>query len=134
MAAQISYRVNAPMKTAEIIAVLRASGIKRPVDDAERIERMFSAAPLTISAWDGERMVGVARALTDYSYCCYLSDIAVDAAYQRQGIGSAMIERISAAIGPECSIVLLSAPGAMTYYPKLGFAKIENGFMLARSR
>lgn len=134
MTGHIVYRRNMPLAVADVIRVYRSSGIKRPVDDADRIERMFAGANLTVSAWDGDTLVGVARALTDFSYCCYLSDIAVDGACQRRGIGKALIDEVRAAIGPECSLILLSAPSAMAYYPELGFSKIENGFVIARSR
>lgn len=133
MSKKIAYRINARLETADIIAVFQASAINRPIHDAGRIARMFAASPLTVSAWDGDKLVGVARALTDFSYCCYLSDIAVDLDYQRRGIGATLVAEIKTAIGPECNIVLLSAPDALDYYPKLGFKKIDNGFVLVRS-
>jgi GNAT superfamily N-acetyltransferase len=130
----IRIGVNEPVDTADIIAVFVSSGIRRPVDDPERIARMFAHADLVVSAWDGGRLVGVARALTDFSYCCYLSDIAVMKEYQRRGIGAAMIDLVRERIGEETMLLLLSAPGAMTYYPQLGFQPVENGFIIPRRR
>jgi predicted N-acetyltransferase YhbS len=78
--------------------------------------------------------IGVCRALTDFSYCCYLSDLAVDAQYQNQGIGKAMIEITKEAIGDEVALILLAAPNAMDYYPKIGFEKLENGFIIKRKQ
>ena len=77
-------------------------------------------------------MVGVARALTDYSYCCYLSDLAVDQAYQRSGIGKQLVARVREAIGEECSLLLISAPGAVDYYPKLGFEKSDKAYLISK--
>ena len=95
---------------------------------------MFDNANLVISAWDRDRLVGVCRALTDYSYCCYLSDLAVDRDYQKQGIGGALTAQVREAIGAEVSLILLSAPAAMSYYPTKGFIPVENGFVIKRQR
>lgn len=130
----IDYRLHTPLAAADIVRLFDASGIKRPTGDLSRIARMFANANLVVSAWSGEQLVGVCRALTDFSYCCYLSDLAVDRAFQRQGIGRELVARVQAAVGDEVSIVLLSAPGALDYYPKLGFEKLDNGFVLRRQR
>ncbi|MBU0621282.1 MAG: GNAT family N-acetyltransferase [Gammaproteobacteria bacterium] len=128
----IEYRKNFPLASAEVAAVFDASGIRRPTNDLERIARMFANANLVFSAWHEGRLVGVCRALTDFSYCCYLSDLAVDKAFQTQGIGSELIAQVRAAIGEEVALILLSAPEAMAYYPKVGFERIENGFIIKR--
>jgi predicted N-acetyltransferase YhbS len=130
----IAYRVNAPLNPESVAAVLRGSGIRRPVDDVDRIRRMVEGGNLIVTAWDGDRLVGIARALTDFSYCCYLSDLAVDAPYQRQGIGKELVRRVREAIGEESMLLLLSAPEAMEYYPKLGFEKATNAWIIHRRR
>ncbi|WP_424195177.1 GNAT family N-acetyltransferase [Ampullimonas aquatilis] len=123
---------NHPISPSQVAQLLDASGIKRPTDDLARIEKMYAEANLIISAWDGERLVGIARALSDFSYCCYLSDLAVDTAYQKHGIGKALVEQIQVANGPQVSLILLSASEAMDYYGKLGFDTINNGFIMRR--
>lgn len=130
----IEYRDDYPLQAAEVARVFEASGIVRPSQDLPRIERMLAGADLLVSAWSGETLVGVCRALTDYSYCCYLSDLAVDKAFQGQGIGKALIARLRSRLSEEVSIILLSAPGAMDYYPQAGFSAIDNGFIIRRSR
>ncbi|NML25818.1 GNAT family N-acetyltransferase [Zoogloea dura] len=130
----IVYRRDVPLRTEDIVRVFQASGIRRPIDDAERIGRMFAQSSLVLSAWDGERLVGVCRALTDFSYCCYLSDLAVDRACQHQGIGRELVERCRALLGDEVSVILLSAPEAMNFYPRLGFEPVDNGFIVRRAR
>ena len=95
---------------------------------------MLAGANLTVTAWDGERLVGIARALTDFAYCCYLSDLAVDGAYQKQGIGRKLVEMVQKEIGEEVMLLLLSVPDAMTYYPKIGFEKVENGWTIPRKK
>lgn len=130
----IEYRHNFPLDPVDVVRVFDASGIVRPTDDLPRIARMFAASNLVVSAWDEGVLVGVCRALTDYSYCCYLSDLAVDRAFQRRGIGTELIRRVQATIGDGVSLILLSAPSAMAYYPFVGFAKAENAFVIRRAR
>lgn len=130
----IEYRKDFPLAPAEIAAVFDASGIRRPTNDLARIERMFANANLNFSAWHEGKLVGVCRALTDFSYCCYLSDLAVDKAFQKRGIGSELIDQVRSAVGEEVALILLSAPEAMAYYPKVGFERIENGFIIKRIR
>lgn len=130
----ISYKVNSKIEPHQLAQLFIASGIRRPSDDLNRLKKMLDNANLTISAWDGDSLVGVARALTDYSYCCYLSDLAVDKEYQRQGIGEELVTQIQNQIGEESMILLLSASEAMEYYPKIGFEKTDNAFLIPRKK
>jgi ribosomal protein S18 acetylase RimI-like enzyme len=130
----IEYRHNSHLEATDVAAVFDASGIRRPTNDLARIERMFANANLVLSAWYEGKLVGVCRALTDFSYCCYLSDLAVDKAYQNRGIGQQLIANVRSAIGEEVALILVSAPEAIAYYPKAGFEKIENGFIIKRIR
>lgn len=130
----IEYRHNLPLDPAEVARLFDASGITRPTGDLPRIARMFANANLIISAWSNNTLVGVARALTDHAFCCYLSDLAVDRAFQKHGIGKELIRRVQAVIGEEVSLVLISAPGAMQYYPKMGFSAADNAFVVRRKR
>ena len=114
----IEYRDNQPLDSVEIAHVFEASGINRTTKNIPRSAKMFANANIVISAWDGVRLVGVSRALTDYSYCCYLSDLTVDVANQNHGIGWELLRRTLSIIGEEVSLILMSAPGAMAYYSK----------------
>ena len=130
----VEYRHDYPLDPVEVARVFDSSGITRPTADLPRIARMFASPSLVISAWQGGRLVGVSRSLTDYSYCCYLSDLAVDRALQGMGIGRELIKRMQAIIGDEVSLILLSAPGAMSYYPTAGFQRAENAFVIRRKK
>ena len=121
----IEYKKDIQLNIEDVIRVFNASTIVRPTSNYLRIKKMFDSSDI---------VVGVCRALTDFSYCCYLSDLAVDAQYQRQGIGKAMIEITKEAIGDEVALILLAAPNAMDYYPKIGFEKLENGFIIKRKQ
>ena len=107
----VQYQVNAELSVADVIRVFNASGIVRPTQDAARIEKMFAQANLVVSAWHEGALVGVARGLTDHSYCCYLSDLAVDQAYQRQGIGGALLAQ-SGQVNPPPAATAAPVPKA----------------------
>ena len=96
-------------------------GERRPIHSIETFAAMLANANLTISAWDGEKLVGISRSLTDFAYVAYLADLAVDEHYQQQGIGKQLIEKTKEHLKPSCMIVLLAAPKANTYYEHLGF-------------
>ena len=120
----------------DFIALLQAAGLAgRPVRDPHRIQRMIEGADILLTARDGTgALVGIARSVTDFSYCCYLSDLAVDLAWQGRGIGRELIRRTHDLAGTECNLVLLSAPDAMSYYPHAGLNKADNAFALDRER
>jgi ribosomal protein S18 acetylase RimI-like enzyme len=118
----------------DVANVFRNSGIRRPYNDLNRIKKMIDNADIIITAWDNKKLVGIARALTDYSYCCYLSDLAVDKDYQKTGIGKHLIELLRNIIGEEVALILISAPEAMNYYPKIGFEKCERAYIINRKR
>ncbi len=130
----ISYKVNAKIEAHQLAELFSSSGIKRPVDDLNRVKRMIDHANLTITAWDGEKLVGVARAFTDFSFCCYLSDLAVDKEYQKQGIGHELVNEVLKQIGDESNLLLLAAPESMDYYPKIGFDRVGNAFLIPRKK
>lgn len=83
---------------------------------------MLRHGNLLCTAWADSKLVGVARSLTDFSFCCYLSDLAVDADFQRQGIGRELVRLTQSRLGPACKIILLAAPKAVDYYPRIGFS------------
>jgi len=112
-----------PVTAAQYADLLRRTslGPRRPVDDPARMEAIVSHANLICTAWDGDRLVGVARSLTDFAYCCYLADLAVDEAYQKRGVGKALIRLTQERLDPRANLILLAAPQATEYYPRLGF-------------
>jgi len=121
------------LRLSEVIDLYRASGLgeRRPVDDRPRMQRMLEGANLVVSAWDGERLVGLARSLSDFSYCTYLSDLAVHADVQRRGVGRNLVRETQAA-GAPATVFLFSAPAAVDYYPRIGFSK-GSGWLLRSS-
>ncbi|MCD2255609.1 GNAT family N-acetyltransferase [Lactobacillus sp. CC-MHH1034] len=128
----VTIKANAAITAAQLSRVFENSGIHRPVDDVARIDRMIHNANILYTAWADDELIGVARGFSDQSYCCYLSDLAVIKQYQRQGIGRQLIATIHQDLGPNISLVLLAAPSAMTYYPKLGFQSVPTAFKQQR--
>ena len=93
---------------------------RRPVEDRDRIAAMLAHGNLLCTAWDDDLLIGLARSLTDFAYCCYLSDLAVDASFQGRGIGRELIRLTQSRLHPQCRIILLAAPRAEGYYPRIG--------------
>ncbi|CAN5674915.1 GNAT family N-acetyltransferase [soil metagenome] len=104
---------------------------RRPVHDMACLQGMLKHADLLVTCWDGEQLVGLARSVTDFSYCCYLSDLAVDQQCQRAGIGTELIRRTQEKLGRLCKIILLSAPAAVDYYPRIGFTSHPSAWIMS---
>jgi predicted N-acetyltransferase YhbS len=115
----------------EVAALYHASTLaeRRPVTDTARFTDMVRNANLVVVARIDDRLIGIARSMTDWSYATYLSDIAVDAEFQRKGIGRDLIAKTREA-APRAKIVLLSAPGAAAYYPHIGFRQHNSAWVL----
>jgi predicted N-acetyltransferase YhbS len=118
----ITYRVGNNLDLDAVIELYRAStlGERRPVDDRERMKPMLANANLVVTAWEGDQLVGIARSMSDFSYATYLSDLAVRLSHQKQGIGRELIRRTQEQ-GRQAAVILLSAPKAVDYYPRIGF-------------
>jgi predicted N-acetyltransferase YhbS len=132
MSAPITYRIGNDLDLDEVIELYRAStlGERRPVDQRDAMRQMLEHANLVVTAWEGERMVGIARSLTDFAYVAYLSDLAVRASHQRRGIGKELIHRTRAELGAGATLLLLAAPAAATYYPHVGFSRHPEAWLL----
>lgn len=128
----ITYRINAPITPDQFVDILRRSGLaaRRPIDDAACMAGMVANGNLTLTAWDDGLLVGIARSVTDFVFCCYLSDLAVDRDYQRQGIGRQLISRTQAALGERATLVLLAAPKAVDYYAHIGMRPHQHAWVL----
>ncbi|MBE0571636.1 MAG: GNAT family N-acetyltransferase [Ignavibacteriaceae bacterium] len=127
----IVYAIESNLNSSEFIDVLNRStlGERRPVDDFSRIKKMCENANLIVTARLDGKLIGVARSITDFVYCTYLSDLAVDVAYQKKEIGKRLIEETKKQ-APQAKLILLSAPAAIDYYPKIGMKKHNHCFIL----
>jgi ribosomal protein S18 acetylase RimI-like enzyme len=127
----ITYQQEQNLTSEEFIDVLNRSTLaeRRPVDDPERIKNMLQHANLTITARDNGKLIGVARSISDFAFCTYVSDLAVDEAYQKQGIGKELLRQTKLA-SPLGKMLLLAAPKARQYYPRIGMKNFEYCFFI----
>jgi len=135
----VLYAREQDLSVAEFSRVLDESGLgaTRPLDDPARIEEMLRGANLIVTArLDGPKreLVGVARAITDFSWCCYLPELAVSRSAQGLGVGKGLIDELRRQAGPRVSLVLQSMPDATGFYEKIGMPRMPDGFMFKRER
>jgi ribosomal protein S18 acetylase RimI-like enzyme len=131
----IDYRIGNDLDLSDVIELYNVStlGNRRPTADRDRMAAMLRRANLVITAWHAQKLVGLARTLTDFVYVGYLADLAVHADYQRRGIGQGLIARTRAEMGPKSTLVSLAAPKATDYYPHVGFTRHESAWLLRAS-
>lgn len=119
----IQYKINQSISVNQFVDLLREStlGERRPIDDLECMTGMLANGNLTVTAWHEDKLVGIARSVTDFHYACYLSDLAVHKSYQRSGIGKELQILTQQQNGPRCKLILIAAPDANAYYEHIGF-------------
>lgn len=132
----IVYRLDHPITAEQFIDLLQRSTLaeRRPVDDIACMDGMVNNSNLMVTAWDNDRLIGVARSMTDFHYACYVSDLAVDQAYQRGGIGRELLRLTQAQLGPRCNVILVAAPAANDYYGRIGFSSNPRCWVLGREQ
>ncbi len=125
---EITYLQEPDLSAEAFIDILIRSTLaeRRPVYDRERIDQMLRHADLVVTARHQDRILGVSRAITDFAYCTYLSDVAVDCEFQRKGIGRELIRRTHLLAGEQTTLILLAAPAAQEYYPRIGFERHDS--------
>ena len=130
----VTYQQESDLTSKDFIDVLVRSTLaeRRPVHDTETIKAMLKNADLILTARIDGLLVGVSRAITDFAFCTYLSDLAVDEKYQRQGIGVELVRRTHVAAGLNTTLILLAAPKAQSYYPHIGMTKHESCWIIPR--
>ncbi len=129
----VQYHQNKKVTVDQFIDILKRSTLaeRRPVHDRERLEKMLTHANILVTAWSDDLLIGVSRAWSDFSFCCYLSDLAVDVAYQKNGIGKELIKLTHEISGIETTtLILLAAPAAVEYYPKIGMEQYVHCFKI----
>jgi len=132
----ILYDTDRTITEDEFVDLLRRSNLaeRRPVDDPKCVEAMLRHTNWLCTAWDGQTLVGVARSLTDFEFCCNLSDLAVDQDYQSQGIGRELIRLTQSKLGSQTKLILLAAPKAAGYYSKIGFDAHRSAWVIGATQ
>ena len=132
----IEYKINYPISADQFINLLRMStlGERRPIDDRECMEGMVKNSNLMVTAWHEDELVGVARSMTDFHYACYLSDLAVDKKYQKNGVGRKLQIITQQQLGEKCKLILVAAPDSNSYYEHIGFSNNQRCWILSRDK
>lgn len=119
----VEYCINKSISADEFVNLLKRTslGVRRPIENLEVIQGMLDHSNLMVTAWMDNQLIGIARSVTDFHFCCYLSELAVDETIQAKGIGKTLIKHTKEALTRDCMLVLLSAPQSQGYYPKIGF-------------
>ncbi|WP_233198786.1 MULTISPECIES: GNAT family N-acetyltransferase [Pirellulaceae] len=130
----IEYQVEPNLSVDEYLEVLVRSELaeRRPVDDREKLTKMVRNADILCTARSEGRLVGIARSMSDFAHATYLADLAVDQAFQKQGIGRELIARTHLAAGKHTVLLLLAAPKAVSYYPHIGMEKHDSCWIIPR--
>ncbi|MGX7875845.1 GNAT family N-acetyltransferase [Mesorhizobium sp. ORM6] len=136
---QILYAREATLDVGEFRRVLVDSGLGeiRPVNDADRLRAMLSGANLVLTARldiEGRPLIGVIRAITDFSWVCYISDLAVSQAAQGLGVGKGLMDEARRQLGPSVAISLVSVPDAAGFYERIGMKRMPDAFWFSRKR
>lgn len=124
---RIEYKINALISVDQFIDLLLRSSLseRRPIDDRECLQGMVNNSNLMVTAWDGEKLIGIARSMTDFHYACYLSDLAVDKEYQKSGVGRKLQTVTQEQLGEKCKLILISAPDVNSYYEHIGYTNSQ---------
>lgn len=129
----IEYSFEKRPRAGQIIELYDNAGLPRPTNDKERIQKMLDHSNLIVTAWDKDLLVRVSRCITDWAWACYLSDLAIRHEYKKEGIGKKLINLTKEKVGDQAMVLLLSVPTAMEYYPKIGFERLDNSFIIHRA-
>jgi ribosomal protein S18 acetylase RimI-like enzyme len=131
---KIIYKFDVVPTAHQVIELYNDAGLPRPTHDPQRIRAMFENSDLIVTAWDGDKLVGLSRTISDWVWCSYLADLAVSPGYKRSGIGKKLIELTREKIGEQSMLLLLSVPTAMDYYAKVGFGRENRAFIMHRTK
>jgi GNAT superfamily N-acetyltransferase len=134
---RIIYAREPGLDVSEFRRILIASGLgsSRPVEDEARLAAMLTAADLILTArfeQPGGPLVGVARCITDFAWCCYLSELAIAPSAQGFGIGKGLLDEARRQLGPAVTLLLVSVPEAAGFYERAGMAQIPDAFWYRR--
>ncbi len=127
-----TIKINAPLSVQQVHDLYQQTQFNKPIDDPDRLQTMIAETPLVLSMWDGAKLIGFARCLTDFEYCCYLRDILILPAYEGHQLGHQLMTTLQAYIGPRVTLSLKAADSAIGFYERIGLLKADNMFRIGR--
>lgn len=123
----IAYKENNPIHTDVLTALYKSVGWTAYSDDSEIMKQILAGSRFYISAWSGEKLIGLIRTVGDGAYILYIQDILVHPEYQRFGIGTALMKQILEKAEKMRQIILTTDNTEKTtaFYRSLGFTPME---------
>ncbi|WP_019613962.1 GNAT family N-acetyltransferase [Psychromonas ossibalaenae] len=133
---KIEYRVNKVISEKQFVDLLDNTSLaeRRPIGNSKYIAGMLKNSNLIVSAWVEEELIGIARAMTDFYYCCYISDLAVHEKAQDNGVGKELLQLTTQQVNKDCKLILLSVPQTEDYYPHMGFEVHDRAWVLSSAK
>lgn len=101
--------------------------------DLPKIRRAFEKSYKTITAWDGKRIIGAARMISDGECYGWVHDLVVREDFRREGIGKKIMEKLLED-DKDLLIGLTSSFMAIDFYKDLGFKKHKTGMAIYPGR
>jgi GNAT superfamily N-acetyltransferase len=132
MTGPLTFSLDRRPEVEAIRALYAASPLRRPIHDPERIRRMFEGSNVVITAYAGDRLVGVLRGWTDFVYDGYICDLAIHPAFQKAGVGRRLLD-LAKEVGEGVQWLLLASPIAKDYYAHIGWEQVPNGWRFPRN-
>ncbi|MFZ1705860.1 MAG: GNAT family N-acetyltransferase [Saprospiraceae bacterium] len=130
----ITYKIDVRPDIEQLVDLFNCSDYFPIKDktDLTRIEKMFKNSNIVITVWENRKLIGLSRAISDFSYCCYLSDLCVRDEYKKNGIGKELVMLTKQTAGDECKLILQSSPNAKGFYKNIGMENIDSAFIFQR--
>ena len=112
-------------------------GSQYPAERFEaRIARLVNSVPISLTARDGDRLVGVLFGITDFAYWLFITDLGVDRDYVRRGIGRRLMDAALDMAGGAGDIIMYTCANenAVGFYEKLGMRPASDVMVYNRAQ
>lgn len=125
----IRYEIGIDIPLDQMLALYKGLGWRQHLHP-ERVARALAASSRVVTAWDGDRLIGMARLISDGEFGLYLPEILFYPEYQRQGHGRQMMQILLEGYEHVQQSVLLADDGNEPFYQQFGFEVVtgEKGF------
>lgn len=120
----IRYEVDNAVPLEQMLALYKALGWRQHLYP-ERVAKALAASARVATAWDGDRLVGMARIISDGEFCVYLPEILLYPEYQGRGIGTDLMNRVLAGYEHVQNRILLADSGNEPFYERFGFKTVD---------
>jgi GNAT superfamily N-acetyltransferase len=123
---EFTVLAGAPVSDSEVLALYESVGWTAYTRDPGTLASAIRGSSFVATArTEGGGLVGLARAVSDDATICYLQDILVDPAFQKSGVGRALLQAVQKRYGHVRQMVLITdnKPEQRAFYETLGFTE-----------